>query len=315
MSDSKQVEIVELKHKTGKSSVSVSLFGATITSWKIFNTDMLWLSKKASLDGSRPIRGGIPIVFPQFGPGKLRQHGFARVSMWEHDSTTHDLQSGDCTAVFILKSNDTTRADWPHDFELQYQVQLGMTNLVTQLTCKNTGEAAFDFTALLHSYFPVSSIDEATIRGLYGLNYIDTIDENKVKTERDTLLTFKGEVDRIYKREVVTGADGRVRGNEVVFIGDGGNCDVGVKSVNFTDIVVWNPWAKKAEAMPDMEEDGWKHFVCVEAGSVSHPVKLGPGESWSAGQNLTLRILREAGEELARTSTGPRLDPLKPSGQ
>ena len=46
-------------------SVIVHLFGATVTSWKLANgEEQLFLSEKAHLDGSKPIRGGIPLVFP-----------------------------------------------------------------------------------------------------------------------------------------------------------------------------------------------------------------------------------------------------------
>jgi glucose-6-phosphate 1-epimerase len=47
-------------------SVEVLLFGATVTSWKSNGgkTENLWLSEKAALDGSKAVRGGIPVVFP-----------------------------------------------------------------------------------------------------------------------------------------------------------------------------------------------------------------------------------------------------------
>lgn len=46
-------------------SVTVHLYGATVTSWKLANgEEQLFLSEKAHLDGSKPIRGGIPVVFP-----------------------------------------------------------------------------------------------------------------------------------------------------------------------------------------------------------------------------------------------------------
>lgn len=52
------------KLPTGE-SVEVLLFGATVISWKSANgTENLWLSKAAKLDGSKPVRGGIPVVFP-----------------------------------------------------------------------------------------------------------------------------------------------------------------------------------------------------------------------------------------------------------
>ena len=48
---------------TGESIV-VHLYGATVTSWKTNDQEHLFLSQKAHLDGSKPIRGGIPLVFP-----------------------------------------------------------------------------------------------------------------------------------------------------------------------------------------------------------------------------------------------------------
>ena len=45
--------------------VSVYLYGATVASWKLADgEEQLFVSSKAKLDGSKPIRGGIPIVFP-----------------------------------------------------------------------------------------------------------------------------------------------------------------------------------------------------------------------------------------------------------
>lgn len=49
---------------TGEST-SVLLYGATVLSWKSSGgTENLWLSEKVITDGSKPVRGGIPIVFP-----------------------------------------------------------------------------------------------------------------------------------------------------------------------------------------------------------------------------------------------------------
>lgn len=46
-------------------SIEVLLFGATVISWKnAAHDEKLWLSDKAALDGSKAVRGGIPLVFP-----------------------------------------------------------------------------------------------------------------------------------------------------------------------------------------------------------------------------------------------------------
>lgn len=45
--------------------VEVLLYGATVLSWKSANgKENLFVSDKAHLDGSKPVRGGIPVVFP-----------------------------------------------------------------------------------------------------------------------------------------------------------------------------------------------------------------------------------------------------------
>lgn len=56
--------LIEASLPTGE-SVTVHLFGATVTSWKLADgTEQLFLSEGAKLDGSKPIRGGVPVVFP-----------------------------------------------------------------------------------------------------------------------------------------------------------------------------------------------------------------------------------------------------------
>ena len=53
-------------------SVEILLHGATVTSWKTKGQENLWLSDKAVVDGSKAVRGGIPVVFPVCIPITLR---------------------------------------------------------------------------------------------------------------------------------------------------------------------------------------------------------------------------------------------------
>ena len=80
-------------------------YGATVISWKSPDAaggeplERLFVSSKAALDGSKPVRGGIPIVFPVFGApalaqfSKLKQHGYARCSTWSFTSVLVDGDS------------------------------------------------------------------------------------------------------------------------------------------------------------------------------------------------------------------------------
>ena len=45
-------------------SVEVLLYGASVLSWKSNGRENLWVSSAAKLDGSKPVRGGVPVVFP-----------------------------------------------------------------------------------------------------------------------------------------------------------------------------------------------------------------------------------------------------------
>eukprot|EP00775_Hariotina_reticulata_P000119 gene119-286_t len=74
---------VVLKHACG-ASAQVYLFGGAVCSWKQASGDeVLYVRPDAVFDKSKPISGGVPHCFPQFGPGAIQQHGFARNLDWE----------------------------------------------------------------------------------------------------------------------------------------------------------------------------------------------------------------------------------------
>lgn len=97
--------------------MQILLYGATVVSWKVPDSDnqaaeRLFVSSKALLDGSKPVRGGIPIVFPCFGApthpdhAKLSQHGFARNEIWELDKVVMDNEAGVSVKLGALISSD-----------------------------------------------------------------------------------------------------------------------------------------------------------------------------------------------------------------
>src|SRR3954464_3423545 len=89
---------VLLSHPSG-SSADVYLNGAHVTSWTpAGGKDVLFMGKTASFAPGDPIRGGIPVVWPQFANiGALPQHGFARKSEWrlaENADSSRETSSG-----------------------------------------------------------------------------------------------------------------------------------------------------------------------------------------------------------------------------
>ena len=143
-----------------------------MTSWKVDGKEKLFLSSKAVLDGSKAIRGGIPVVFPNFGPWELGpQHGFARILPW---NVAHQTES---SVTLSLEPCKKTREMWDFSFKLEYTgeenvnpfkesdqfvVRIDESSLYTIMTVENTDQKAFDFTALLHTYLHV---DIKTMRG------------------------------------------------------------------------------------------------------------------------------------------------------
>ena len=152
-------------------AVTVHLYGATVTSWTTSDsTERLWLSEKAVLDGSKAVRGGIPVVFPVFGPppkdhatGGLPQHGFARTSTWEflgkNTSESASARADDTVKLdFGLSSSmldGKNRNAWPYEFGLVYCVTLGKGSLETTMHVQNNGSQTFDFHCLFHTYLRI----------------------------------------------------------------------------------------------------------------------------------------------------------------
>ncbi|KAG4993557.1 hypothetical protein JHK86_030384 [Glycine max] len=56
------------------SEAEIYLFGGFITSWKVpSGKDLLFVRPDAVFNGNKPISGGVPHCFPQFGPGPIQQ--------------------------------------------------------------------------------------------------------------------------------------------------------------------------------------------------------------------------------------------------
>jgi len=156
-------------------SVEVLLHGATVISWKSGpkgSTENLWLSSAAVLDGSKPVRGGVPVVFPVFGPppksghptSSLPQHGFARNTRWEYLGKSSTESTGDNTSENSIKLDfglyssalsESFREAWPYDFGVVYSVTLGRGSLQTMMNVRNEGKEGFEFQVLLHTYLRV----------------------------------------------------------------------------------------------------------------------------------------------------------------
>lgn len=248
----------------------VYLHGAHVTRWTTARgDDVLYLSPRSRWEPGQAIRGGIPIIFPQFADqGPLPKHGFARTALWTI------AESSPNAATLVLSDTDETRAIWNFAFRAELRVDLS-DQLSMSLTVRNTGDRAFEFTCALHSYFHVTRVRSVWIDGLKGVRYRDKV-EGGEKVERERQVRFHGETDRIY-----------LNAPDELRVVDGAAWEsVVVRKHGFTDAVVWNPGLEKARAMDDLGEEAFPHFVCVEAACAADPVHLEPGEAWTGEQTI-----------------------------
>lgn len=257
---------VTLSSSSG-SVAEVYLYGGVATSWQLpSGEDLLFVRPDAVYTGKKPISGGLTQCWPQFGPGAIQQHGFARNSTWEIVSTT----GGPSPSVTIrLPENEYTRGMWDFSFDTTFTVTLGETTLSTELAVKNTDSKPFHFTSAIHSYFR-GAIADLKVYGLKGLKYLnkdpDPVNPTPGVEEREAV-TFSAYVDSVYLDTPSELLLENGLGNTVVIANQG-----------WKDAVVWSPYLTM--------EACYKDFVCVENAQIE-PVTLQPGESWTAQQTLS----------------------------
>ncbi|BCW99448.1 MAG: D-hexose-6-phosphate mutarotase [Armatimonadota bacterium] len=263
---------VRLRHPSG-AEAEVYRNGAHVTSWTLpQGEEMLFLSRMSRWEEGRAIRGGIPLVFPQFGPGRLPQHGFARTSLWSLDEAG-TARDGSVRALFSLEDTDSTRAIWPYRFSARMEVGLKEDSLSISLQIVNQDHEPFSFQIALHTYFRVDDISAVMLEGLRGVELVDSLRGGVRETEDREAITFECETDRIYENapETLRLVDA-ARGRAVV-----------ISSYGMPDAVVWNPWVEKSRRMEDFGDDEYTRMLCVETGIVLQPVTLAPGAAWSGG--------------------------------
>lgn len=261
-------------HGPGGASVDVCAQGAHVLSWRdASGHERLFLSPRAKFAPGAAIRGGVPVVFPQFsGRGVLPKHGLVRGLPWRFEGATSDVTSA--RIVFVLVDDESTRAVWPHAFEARLEAVLGARSLAIGLHIRNTGGTAFAFTAALHSYLAVEDLADAQVHGLEGRPYEDAAGGGGWRVQGREALRFDGELDRVYpevREPLVLETPGdRLR----------------VEAEGFPDVVVWNPGAALAASLPDLGADQASRFACIEAGAILKPVVLAAGGTWQGWQRL-----------------------------
>jgi glucose-6-phosphate 1-epimerase len=247
---------------------TITLYGAHLVSWKSVAhagatpQERMFMSRLSALDGSRAIRGGVPVIFPQFAErGTGMRHGFARVSTWRVlDSGEQD---GAAFAVLGLNQGDLSpqaSSAWAYAFELALRVSVHGAELAMTLEVRNTGTHPFPFSAALHTYHLVDDVEAVRITGVQA-----------------ETLAVTDKLDQVFER--IAGP--------IAF--DNGADKLVLQQSGFTDAVVWNPGAADAAALADMEDEEYRNFVCIEPALLG-PQTLEPGGVWTGEYRVTQAV-------------------------
>jgi glucose-6-phosphate 1-epimerase len=274
-----ELTAVVLTHPQG-GKVTVFDYGAHVNNWNHPEfSEVLYQSPTAVFGGGKAIRGGIPLVFPQFGPGPLPSHGFARTSIWEVMSADVGMLD-EASVTFRLSPSAEIAALWPFEFSAQYRISLN-EELTTQLSIRNIGKSTWDFQQAFHSYFLLGSIDQLAIKGLEGLNFLDNADNRRSDKDLEPEVRIDRETDRIY-----LSAPDRIELEDRSL-----KRRIVIQKRGLQDAVVWNPWIEKAETLKDLPNEDYIKMVCVESANVLPPIILRPGEEHISTQTLSVEHL------------------------
>jgi glucose-6-phosphate 1-epimerase len=240
---------------------TITLYGAHLTSWKTADgRERLFMSTKSPLDGSAAIRGGVPVIFPQFSTrGTGQRHGVARLSHWRLAES--GAEGPTAWAEFELTEADVPAQlaqGWPHAFTLRLRFTLHAESIEMSFNVRNSGEQDFDFACALHSYFALEAFEHTALEGLQAGD-----------------IHFKEKLDNIYPAP-----------SELTLLHTGAGA-LRLQQQGFSEFVVWNPGADGAAALADMADEEYRQFVCIEPAKVDKK-PLAAGAEWTGLHTISL---------------------------
>lgn len=235
--------------------------------------ELLYLSPLVDVYPDNPIRGGIPLMFPQFGDfGPLRKHGFVRDLQWNLVTETEDAEVKNISYALDIKAADFP--DWPFDACLQFNARLSLQTLSIDWSVQNTGAQAFNFTEGFHPYFAISSRKDILVNGLEDLPFRDSFPGENA---------YELNTDRLVERQYVGNAD-------ICFYN--GSHWLKITASGFDSWMVWNPGKVGATKISDLPDEDWDKFICIEPIVLSKPIFLEPGKTFNA--QLTVSAIEPA---------------------
>jgi glucose-6-phosphate 1-epimerase len=261
-----------LEVATPSALARIALQGAQVLSWTPRgHDDVLWCSSSAPLGGGKPIRGGIPICWPWFGPhatdARRPQHGYARNVAW-HLVDASQVDDGRCVVLtFSLPHDLAERAHGPAGLSVQLFLEVG-ANLGMRLETENEGDATVTLSSAFHTYVRVGHAAEIRIEGLEGRRFRDNTANGAVRSQAGPV-RIAAETVALYDEGAprVLLLDPLMKRRVVVSAGDA-----------TPSTIIWHPGATAASTA-DIPRGEESRFVCVESGAIgARSAQLAPGD-------------------------------------
>jgi glucose-6-phosphate 1-epimerase len=268
--DETEAGLLRARITTPSCTAELYLQGAHLTHWQPSgHGPVLFLSERSMFAPGKAIRGGVPLIFPWFGPRTGARtdgpsHGFARVEDWEIAFAA--LSGDDLHLTLTLGPTDQSRALGFDHFRVALQLILGET-LTMRLTVANEASEPLPIEEAFHTYLTVGDATQVRISGLGGVEYLDKTDGLRRKVQTDPAITFSGETDRPYLNTEST----------VILEDPALRRRITVAKKGSQTTVIWNPWSELSAKLADMADEGWRQMACIEtANAAENAITLAP---------------------------------------
>ena len=243
------------------------LHGAHVTQFQPTGAaPLLFLSERSEMREDKPIRGGVPICFPWFGPHPsdtaAPAHGLVRTQSWQLQATSIEADG------VVRVEMGLTVEHW----QMTYTILWG-ASLDLNLAIENLADESRECEVALHTYLSLAAVHAASVSGLEQQSHLDKL-TGVTEPASGQAIRFTQETDRIYHGSV-----------PVVVIDDPGQQrQIHLIPRNSQSTVVWNPWIAKSQRMSDFGDDEYLRMCCVETANVgSDRMRIPPRTTASIG--------------------------------
>lgn len=147
--------------------------GGIVIGCQLNGVELFYLDRATFLDPKANIRGGNPVLFPICGQlvggeyewegvtYKMRNHGVSRTEAWEVAAQKTD---GEASLTVVQRSDATTLAAYPFEFELRFTYRLKNGKLNIEQSYRNLSDRPMPVQAGFHPYFATGENKKLTYR-------------------------------------------------------------------------------------------------------------------------------------------------------